>query len=143
MIGRKKYKVAYFLLFMDKVTGLFMDKIKKISDFNNVNFIILYGSRAVGKENLMSDYDLAVYYDGDKKKRFKFLLNASFDKKFDVKIFQDLPIYIRKDVLKGKIIYLKKGKESFVYDVAYKTIKEFESFKKYYYDYIKMRPILK
>ena len=128
---------------MDKNIKLFMAKIRKISGFNNVNFVILYGSRAIGKENLMSDYDLAVYYDSSKKERFNFLVNASFDKKFDVKIFQDLPIYIKKEVLKGKVIYTKKGNESFICDIAYETIKEFEMFKKYYYDYIRMRPIVK
>ena len=30
----------------------------------------------------------------------------------------------------------------FVYDTVYETIKRFEDFKKYYYDYIERRPII-
>ena len=113
-----------------------MKKLKALKGFHKVKFVILFGSQTTGKANKMSDYDFAVYFEGDKKERFKFLikLNSSLSDKFDVKIFQDLPLYVRKEVLKGKIIYTKD--RSFVYDVAYQTIEEFEDFKKYYYDYI-------
>ncbi len=119
---------------MDKNIKGFMKKLKKMPDFNKVKFVILYGSQASGMANKMSDYDFAIYYDGDKKERFRFLIKANSDKKFDAKIFQDLPLYIRKDVLKGKVLYAKDL--AFVYNMAYETIKEFERFKKYYYDYI-------
>ncbi len=124
---------------MEKNIRDFLIKLKRIPDFNKVKFIYLYGSQASGKASPMSDYDFAIYYEGDKKERFKFLLKASFDKNFDVKIFQDLPLYIRKDVLKGKVIYIKKGEDTFLYDYAYEVIKEFDMFKKYYYDYINRR----
>ena len=117
----------------------FMEKLKEMSDFDRVKFVILYGSRVSGNSNNMSDYDFAIYYEGNKKERFEFRLKLSSDSLFDVQIFQDLPLYVRKDVLKGKLIYVKDN--GFVYDVAYETIKSFESFKKYYYDYIKMRKI--
>lgn len=118
-----------------------MQKLKKMPDFNRVRFVILYGSRALGKATPMSDYDFAVYYDGDKDQRYRFLINANFNRNFDAKVFQDLPLYIQKDVLKGKVVYAQDL--SFVYDVAYETIKKFERFKKYYHDYIRMRPIVK
>lgn len=117
----------------DKITQ-FMEKLEKIPDFHRVRFVILYGSRAEGRARKNSDYDFAIYYEGSENKKFKFLLNANFDKRFDAKIFQDLPLFIRKEVLKGRVIYAENL--SFVYDVAYQTIKEFERFKKYYYDYL-------
>jgi uncharacterized protein len=43
--------------------------------------------------------------------------------------------------LKGEVIYAKDGDLSFVSDIAYETIKAFEDFKKYYYDYIGMRKL--
>ena len=100
-----------------------------------MKFVILYGSQASGKANKMSDYDFAVYFDGDKDERYRFLLNINFDLKYDAKIFQDLPLYIRIEVLKGKIIYARDI--GFVYDIFYQTLKDFERFKKYYYDYIR------
>ncbi|MBI2452068.1 nucleotidyltransferase domain-containing protein [Candidatus Pacearchaeota archaeon] len=121
---------------MDKNIKLFMKKLKEMSDFYRVKFVILFGSQAEGRANKMSDYDFAVYYEGNDKDRFKFMLNANFNIRFDAKVFQDLPLFIKKEVFRGKVIYAKDI--TFVYDIAYKTIKEFSYFKKYYYDYIKM-----
>ncbi len=107
-------------------------------DFDNVEFVFLFGSYSQKKQNNLSDVDFAVYYKGDKKERFKFRLKllAKLPDKFDVQIFQDLPLYVRKEVLKGEVIYAKDL--GFVYETAYETIKAFEDFKKYYYDYIGM-----
>lgn len=117
-----------------------MDIIKKIGK-NKVKFVILFGSVSNGKNNKFSDIDLAVYYEGAKKERYDFLFKLArlLPNKYDIKIFQDLPLYIQKDLLKGKLIYAKD--ESFVYDIAYDVIKKFEDFKKGYYDYIKLERI--
>lgn len=121
---------------MNKEINLFMKKLKEMPDFSRVRFVILYGSQALGKANPMSDYDFAIYLDLPKDKRYNFRIKLSgeLSDKYDVHIFQDLPLYVKNDVLKGEVIYAKD--ERFVYDVAYRTIKEFDRFKKYYYDYI-------
>ena len=124
---------------MDNNVGIFIQKLKKIPGFSNVKFIFLYGSQPTGKANKMSDYDFAVYYNGNERERFDFLIKSNFNEKFDVKIFQDLPLFIKKEVLKGRVIYAKD--RGFVYEVVYKTIKDFESFKRYYYDYIGLEKI--
>ena len=124
---------------MDRNVKEFIKKLKKVPGFSNVEFIFLYGSQASGKANKMSDYDFAVYYDGNKKERFDFLIGASFSEKFDVKIFQDLPLLVKKEVLGGRVIYAKD--RGFVYGVVYQTIKDFEFFKRYYYDYIGLERI--
>lgn len=126
---------------MEHEVKLFMKKLRKISGFRNVKFVILYGSQALGKATPMSDYDFAVYYDGDKDERYNFRikLGGQLPDTFDLHVFQDLPLYVRKEVLKGKVIYAQDL--SFVYDIAYETIKDFEDFKKGYYDYIEMERI--
>jgi len=118
-----------------------MKKLREMPDFDRVKFVILFGSQTNGKANKLSDYDLAVYYEGDARERFKFRIKfgAKLSDNYDIQVFQDLPLYVRKEVLKGKLIYYKDLK--FAYDVAYRTIKEFESFKKYYYDYINFKKI--
>ena len=116
-----------------------MKKLREMPDSHRVKFVILYGSQAIGKATPMSDFDFAIYYDGDENERYRFLKKANFDKNVDAKVFQDLPLYIQKEVLKGKIIYAKDM--GFVYDVAYETIKAFDRFKKYYYDYIDTRKL--
>jgi|SRR3989344_1639720 len=128
---------------MNKEIKSFMEKLRKMPDFDRVNFVFLFGSQTQGKANKMSDYDFAVHYDGNTKERFRFRINFGgyLSDNFDLQIFQDLPLFVRKEVLKGKVIYAQDM--SFVYDIAYETIKSFENFKKYYYDYINRRPVVK
>ncbi len=53
---------------------------------------------------------------------------------FDIQIFQQLPLYIRIRVLKGEVIFCRD--EKVLYEVAIQTIKEFEDYKKIYYEYL-------
>jgi hypothetical protein len=53
---------------------------------------------------------------------------------FDVQIFQLLPLFVRKEVLKGKLIFAKD--EGFVYEKVYETLEDFESFEPYLLDYL-------
>ncbi len=125
---------------MQKI-NLFLKKLKEMPDFHKVKFVYLFGSYSNGKENKLSDIDFAVYYDGNRNERFKFRMKllGNLPDDFDIKIFQDLPLYVRIGVLKGKLIYFQEKK--FVYDMAYCTIKSFEGFKKYYYDYVNTRKL--
>jgi uncharacterized protein len=43
------------------------------------------------------------------------------------------------EVLKGRVLYADDT--SFLYDKAYETIKEFESFEPRYYDYLGIEPL--
>ena len=126
---------------MNKQIKMFMKKLREMPDFRRVKFVILYGSQALGKATPMSDYDFAVYYDGDKNKRYNFRIRfgGQLPDKFDLQVFQDLPLYVRMEVFKGKVIYAKNIR--FVYDVAYETIKAFEDFKYRYYRYIGFDPL--
>lgn len=114
-----------------------MERIKKMGDFQKVQFVIHYGSTCRGTNSEGSDIDICVGYDGveEEASRFRFdLMSAFFDDRYDVQIFQLLPIYIRKDILKGDVLYCRDRSE--LYDIAYSVIKEFDDFKHRYYDYI-------
>jgi len=128
---------------MNNKVELFLERIKKLDTFGRVKFVFLFGSYSEGKESKLSDIDFAVYYEDRKEERLHFrkkLLSVLSDN-FDVQIFQDLPLFIRIQVLKGRLIYFKD--RLFVYDMAYETIKKFEDFKKYYQDYINKTNIFK
>ena len=126
---------------MENHSKLLMNALKKIPGFSKVMFVMLYGSHADNTQNKLSDIDYAIFYNGNKKERFRFRLKilSRLPDKFDIQIFQDLPLFVRKDILKGNLLYAKD--ESYVYDIAYETMKDFEHFKKYYYDYIGMEAI--
>ena len=106
-------------------------KILKADIENKVKFIILYGSQANGNSTPMSDIDLAIYYDGDKKERFNFRIKISgiLNKKYDVQIFQDLPLQVKKEAIKGKVLH--QTDYDFFFDIVMQVIKEYEFFRKY------------
>ncbi|WP_456394954.1 nucleotidyltransferase domain-containing protein [Thermococcus sp.] len=101
-----------------------------------VKFIILYGSHARGEARKDSDVDLCIYYEGTKREAFEFRMKVlgELPDNYDVQIFNLLPIFLRKECLKGAVLFCRDW--GFLYDIAYKTIEEFEDFKRYYYDYI-------
>ncbi len=106
--------------------------IKKIKDIGGakIKFIALYGSAAKGKSTGLSDIDIAVYYDGDKRERFEFRVKilGRVGSKFDIQTYQDLPLYIQKDTPStGDVIYYRDYKD--IFNIFMKTIREFEDFK--------------
>jgi len=119
-----------------------IEKVKNIKEFEKVQFIILYGSAAEGRMREGSDIDLCIYYDGTPEEASEFrlsVLSTLFEDTYDVQIFQQLPLYVRKEALKGKVVYCKDTR--FLYAVARETIRDFEEFKDRFYDYIGERAI--
>jgi len=53
---------------------------------------------------------------------------------FDVHIFEHLPLFVQINVFKGEVLYMTDKDE--LYDIAYRTIKEYELFKPHYLDYV-------
>ena len=70
---------------MTKFESEILAKLKKMPEFANIDFIILFGSQAEGKSNKNSDYDFAVYYNGNKSERYDFRLKilSILPEKFD------------------------------------------------------------
>lgn len=117
-------------------------RLKECPGFERVRFIFLYGSVAEGRETQDSDIDLCIYYEGNDREagEFRFAaLKSLFDDRFDIQLFLDLPLYVRMEVIRGRLIYAPD--QRFVYDVAYATIREFEAFKHRLYDYIGKKAI--
>jgi hypothetical protein len=111
-----------------------VQKIKPLGG-DKVRFITFYGSVSVGSMKEDSDIDISVYYDDADASEFRLtVLTELFDDVYDIKIFQQLSLPLRMQVLKGKVLY--SDDMPFMYDKAYETIKEFESFKRRYYDYL-------
>jgi uncharacterized protein len=119
-----------------------IERLSQISGFNRVKFIILFGSRIHGQARPGSDVDLCIYYQGKQKDAsdFRFrALSALHTDQYDIQIFQQLPLYIRVEVLKGKVLYVSD--ERLLYVVAREAIRDFGDFSHRYYDYIGERAI--
>ncbi len=112
--------------------------VRKIAKDKNVIAIMLFGSYARNKK-YARDVDLCVFLDKnyDSKEFFKKRLSylAGLPDKFDVQIFQQLPLYVRISVLReGRILYLKNKK--ILYNLAYNNLKENVFFERHYNNYI-------
>ena len=114
----------------------FLKDLRNIEYFPKIEFIILYGSFLDKNYFEDSDIDICIYIKGDKQELAEIRLNLlkKFENKFDLQIYQLLPIYVQVEILKGEILYVKD--QSFLYDIAYQTIEEYEDFYPLYSDYI-------
>mgnify|MGYP001608008432 CR=1 FL=1 len=125
------------MIFKIKMEQKISQVVGKIKKDKNVIAIMLFGSYARNKE-YARDIDICVFLDSkDNKKMFKKRLNylKGVSDKFDIQIFQQLPLYVRISVLRdGRILYLKDKKR--LYNLAYETLKSYTFFEKYYLDYI-------
>jgi predicted nucleotidyltransferase len=112
-----------------------VQKIKSLG-CDKVRFITLYGSASVGSMNEDSDIDISVYYDDADASEFRLeVLTELFDDVYDIKIFQQLPLPLRMQVLKGKVLYSDDTPLCTTKPMKL-LYKEFESFKRRYYDYL-------
>lgn len=112
-------------------------KLKNLEGFEKVRFIILYGSAAEGMTREESDIDLCIDIDADtdyERSKFRLRVLSELPDFFDIQIFAQLPVYVKKEVLGGRVVFCRD--EEYLYEVAISTIKEFDDFKYRYYDYI-------
>jgi len=106
-----------------------MEIVEKAMKDGDILAVMLFGSYA--RHEKFSDIDVCIImlpknFDALSlsKKRLEYLKDFP---DYDVRIFQQLPLYIRMRVLKeGKIIFCRD--EDALYDLAMKTVREFEYF---------------
>ncbi|MFQ6062391.1 MAG: nucleotidyltransferase domain-containing protein [Methanosarcinales archaeon] len=125
---------------MDIQSILGKEFIEKVKIDENILAVILFGSYATHKQKSSSDIDICIVLNPNKysnlfmsEKKLEYLMVAK-NEKIDVHIFQQLPLYIRIRILEGIILLCKNY--DLIYKIAFQTIKEFEYFKKYYYEYL-------
>ncbi|MHA1352031.1 MAG: nucleotidyltransferase domain-containing protein [Candidatus Heimdallarchaeaceae archaeon] len=120
----------------EKIINKYLQKIvEKAKKDSDVIGVILFGSYL--QNYGFNDIDIAlVTKEGidertSIKKRVEYL--AELPEKFDIQIYQTLPLAVKKEVLEGKVLYETKE----LYEIAYKTIKDYERFRKYREDYVR------
>ncbi|SNQ62960.1 nucleotidyltransferase domain-containing protein [Candidatus Methanoperedens nitratireducens] len=127
---------------INKLVKNSVERLKKIEGFDKVRFIILYGSAVEGITREESDIDLCIDIDAEtdyEGSKFRLKVLSELPDFFDVQIFSQLPLYVKKEVLKGKVVFCRDVE--YLYEIALLTIKEFEDFKYRFYDYIGERAI--
>ncbi|MBI2917306.1 MAG: nucleotidyltransferase domain-containing protein [Chloroflexi bacterium] len=100
--------------------------------------VMLFGSRARGEQRPDSDVDVCLVLQPGPYER-PFLTEKRLDylahHPVDVQVFQDLPLYVRRRVLKdGRLLFCRD--EDTLYETALRTARAFEDFRPLYQAYL-------
>jgi len=112
--------------------------LNRVRDDRDILAVILFGSVARGDHSPTSDLDICLVLQPRKyfatalsRKKLAYLKESDLD----VHIFQQLPLYIRRRVLKeGKVLFERDTDA--LYEVAFRTAQAFEDFKPIYRTYL-------
>ena len=100
--------------------------------------VILFGSRARGDHRPHSDVDVCLVSTPEIRDRLvlgRMRLAYAGEVDLDVQVFQQLPLYVRHRVLKeGRVLHVRD--EDALYDLAYRTVREWERFRPRYEAYL-------
>ena len=107
-------------------------------DDRDVLAVILFGSQARGDAGPGSDVDVCMVLEASvssglpaSHKRLDYTGGGNLD----VKVFQQLPLYIRSRILKeGRVLFVRD--EDRLYELAFRTVRAFEDFRPYYQAYL-------
>lgn len=122
---------------MTGIRELILERLEVLDGFSHVRFILLFGSVAEGRAGEGSDIDICISYDGprDDASRFRIAaLTALSDANADIRIFEQMPLIMRIQALKGEALYAPDP--DLLYAVAYTTIRDYEAFRHRLQDYI-------
>ena len=120
---------------MDKQLEKLIGKAKQDSD---ILAVILFGSHARGEATAASDIDVCLVlsdrpYEPQElsKKKLDYLQVAALD----IHLYQQIPLYIRRRVIKeGKVLFVRDEED--LYELAFRTARAFEDFRHHYEDYL-------
>jgi predicted nucleotidyltransferase len=117
------------------------DLLAKAKSDKEVLAVMLYGSEARQEQVSTSDIDICLVLDPKphrtkkdtySQKRLEYLKDFGFD----IQVFQQLPLYIRKRVLKeGRILFVRN--ERILYELAWRTAQAFNDFRHIHSAYLK------
>ena len=115
--------------------------VEKASQDQDVLAVIVFGSHARGDNGPASDLDICLVLQARdhsnlklSRKRLEYLKSFSIPS-LDIHIYQQLPLYIRKRILKeGEILFCRD--EEVLYELAFRTAQEFEDFRQIYHSYL-------
>ena len=122
------------------ITSKEMDQIEKLKELiqKDSDLLGLFQFGSSLHDSAYRDIDLCIFVKNvplsiEKKLKYRIFLSEFYD----VQYFDDLPLYIKHEVLKnGKKILMKN--EEIMYDIAYKFIKQFADFEPHFRNYLEL-----
>ena len=120
---------------MDKNIASLVSKAKKD---RSVIAITIFGSKARGEQ--FRDIDICIFLRSRNHnssflshKKLEYTLSSP---KYDTHLFDQLPLYVQREVVRDAIIVYVKN-ENILYDIFFRTLRDFEHFEPIYTSYLK------
>ncbi len=119
----------------EEITRHIHNLVESIKEENDIVGVILYGSFLTREYSRDVDIAIAFKRNTQKERMFKkrIKLSGEFPDYLDIQIFNLLPLTLQKEVLKGKIMYMKEE----MYEIAYQVLLEYEDFERFRDEYVK------
>ena len=112
--------------------------ISKAKHDREVVAIAIFGSKARGEQ--FRDIDVCIFlrdrvYSSSflSQKKLNYTLSSQ---KYDVHLFNQLPLYIQREVVRDALILYVKN-ENILYDLFFRTLRDFEHFEPIYNSYLR------
>lgn len=105
------------------------DSIQDIGlETEQVRFVYLFGSYIEDAESAR-DIDICISIESEKPEKVEMKLNGRLRDHIDLSVFEVLPLHVKKQVFSGELLY---SRDKSVYDQAFQTFRDFESFQPLY-----------
>ncbi len=100
------------------------DIVKELKELQNeILAILIYGSLAKGKKNEKSDIDICIVAPYTDTGRLYTKLLPLMKENYDIKIFEDMPLFLKMEVIKNhKIVYTKNVYQLYEYFYRFRKI---------------------
>jgi len=113
-----------------------MHQLRELHVLSQTEFVVLYGSVRQKKNTPLSDIDVCISLKSSPSERLKtrMKLLGKLPSKYDLQIFEDLPLYLKKSILSGDFLYCRDKKKTF--QRAMDVIRNYDDFAPIYSYYI-------
>ena len=109
-----------------------LEKISNVlQEHSNIYFALIYGSSKEGKVNIGSDIDIAVWFGKNYNEDsvvnvIKTVESIYPDIKCDLTILNNTSVFLQYEALKGKLLFIQKGKQNNYADFYSSTCRKHE-----------------
>lgn len=121
---------------VSKIKQRILKQLREAHLLSKTEFIILFGSVPEGRQNPLSDIDVCISLQATPKERLRTRMEllGKLPDRYDIQIFEDLPLYVKKSVLGGTLLYCKNQTKT--HQRAIQVLQEYEDFEPLYLQHI-------
>jgi predicted nucleotidyltransferase len=118
------------------IKNTILHHLKELHLLSRTEFVVLYGSVQRKKKTPLSDIDVCISLKAPAKERLRMRIKlfGRLPSAYDLQIFEDLPLYLKKSIISGTFLYCRDKQKTV--QRALDVIREYDDFEPIYSYYI-------